>query len=58
MAGVGMRFNENKEYIKKFELDKYFNGKASNIAPVAKWIIHCHNNDVRELHYHLISSIS
>ncbi len=60
-------------YFKKFELDKYFNGKASSIAPVdpgipieteigtfygirkayqARWIIHAHNNDVRELHYH------
>jgi hypothetical protein len=72
-AGVGLRFRETEEYIQKFELDKYFNGKASGIAPVdrgvpietelgtlygiaqaysAKWIIHAHNNDVRELHYH------
>lgn len=72
-AGVGLRFRETEEYIKKFELDKYFDGKASGIAPVdrgvpietelgtlygiaqaysAKWIIHAHNNDVRELHYH------
>jgi hypothetical protein len=72
-AGVGLRFRETEEYIKKFELDKYFDGKATGIAPVdrgvpietelgtlygiaqaysAKWIIHAHNNDVRELHYH------
>ncbi|MDR7868666.1 MAG: hypothetical protein RIN56_17880 [Sporomusaceae bacterium] len=72
-AGVGLRFRETEEYIKKFDLDKYFDGKASGIAPVdkgvpietelgtlygiaqaysAKWIIHAHNNDVRELHYH------
>lgn len=73
LAGVGLRFNETKEYLKRFELDKYFYGKAGAVAPVdpgipieteigtlygikrvyqAKWIIHAHNNDVRELHYH------
>jgi hypothetical protein len=72
-AGVGLRFKETEEYIKKFEMDKYFRGKASGMAPVdpgvpieteigilygiaaaysSKWIIHVHNNDVRELHYH------
>lgn len=73
LAGVGLRFNETKEYLKRFELDKYFYGKVGAVAPVdpgipietelgtlygikrvyqAKWIIHAHNNDVRELHYH------
>ena len=73
LAGVGLRFRETEEYIKKFELDKYFEGKAKGIAPVdrgvpietaigtlygiaeaysARWVIHAHNNDVRELHYH------
>lgn len=72
-AGVGLRFRETEEFIKKFELDKYFDGKAKGMAPVdpgiaietelgtlyglksaysARWIIHVHNNDVRELHYH------
>lgn len=73
LAGVGLRFRETEEYIKRFELDKYFNGKAAGICPVdegvpietdigtlygikraysARWIIHAHNNDIRELHYH------
>ena len=73
LAGVGLRFNETKEYLDRFELKKYFNGKAAAVAPVdpgipietelgtlygikrvyqAKWFIHAHNNDVRELHYH------
>lgn len=72
-AGVGLRFGETSEYIRKFGLDQYFNGKAMATAPVdpgvaietelgtlygikaaydAKWIIHIHNNDIRELHYH------
>jgi hypothetical protein len=72
-AGVGLRFRETEEYIKKFGLDEFFQGKAKGIAPVdrgvpiktaigtlygiadaynAEWIIHAHNNDVRELHYH------
>jgi hypothetical protein len=72
-AGVGLRFRETEEYIKKFGLDKHFAGKAAGIAPVdpgvpikteigtlygireaysAKWVIHAHNNDIRELHYH------
>lgn len=73
MAGVGLRFRETEEYIKKFGLDTYFNGKAWGICPVdegvpieteigtlyglkraysSRWIIHTHNNDIRELHYH------
>ncbi|MEW6671678.1 MAG: hypothetical protein AB1427_08235 [Thermodesulfobacteriota bacterium] len=72
-AGVGLRFRESDEYIKRFELDTYFRGKAGSIAPVdpgvpieteigtlfgirkaysTRWIIHTHNNDIRELHYH------
>ncbi len=72
-AGVGLRFNETEEYIKRFRLDEYFNGKAKGMAPVdegipiktefgtlyglkraydAKWIVHAHNSDLRELHNH------
>jgi len=72
-AGVGLRFRETEEYIKKFGLDDYFKGKAIGVAPIdagvpietaigtlygikrvydARWIVHVHNNDVRELHYH------
>ena len=72
-AGVGLRFKETEEYIKKFNLDEYFNGKAKGMAPVdegipiqtefgtlfglkraydAKWVIHAHNSDLRELHNH------
>jgi hypothetical protein len=72
-AGVGLRFRETEEYIKKFELDRYFKGEAKGMAPVdegipietefgtlyglkraydAKWIIHAHNSDLRELHNH------
>lgn len=72
-AGVGLRFRETEEYIAKFGLDEYFQGKAEGIAPVdrgvpieteigklygiaraydARWIVHAHNNDIRELHYH------
>ncbi len=72
-AGVGLRFNETEEYIKRFKLDEYFNGKAKGMAPVdegipiktefgtlyglkraydAKWIVHAHNSDLRELHNH------
>lgn len=72
-AGVGLRFNETEEYIKRFKLDEYFDGKAKGMAPVdegipiktelgtlyglkraydAKWIIHAHNSDLRELHNH------
>ncbi len=72
-AGNGLRFRESEEYIKRFKLDEYFQGKAEGIAPMdpgvpieteigtlygiqkaydARWIIHAHNNDIRELHYH------
>ena len=72
-AGVGLRFRETEEYIKKFNLDQYFNGKAVGMAPIdegipietefgtlyglkraydAKWVIHAHNSDLRELHNH------
>ena len=72
-AGVGLRFRETEEYIKKFNLDQNFNGKAVGMAPIdegipietefgtlyglkraydAKWIIHAHNSDLRELHNH------
>lgn len=72
-AGVGLRFRETEEYIEKFGLNEYFQGKAEGIAPVdrgvaieteigrlygiakaydARWVVHAHNNDIRELHYH------
>lgn len=72
-AGVGLRFRETEEYIKRFKLDEHFNGQAEGIAPIdrgipieteigtlygiaraydADWIIHSHNSDVREVHFH------
>ncbi|MEM1546243.1 MAG: hypothetical protein QXY40_03445 [Candidatus Methanomethylicia archaeon] len=73
-AGVGLRFRETEEYIRKFKLDEYFgSGKAIGITPIdpgipieteigtlygiraaydADWIIHAHNSDVREVHFH------
>lgn len=33
-AGVGMRFRETEEYIKRYGLDTYYNGKAVGVAPV------------------------
>jgi hypothetical protein len=73
-AGVGLRFRETEEYIKRFKLDEYFGpGKAIGIAPIdagipieteigtlyglraaydADWIVHAHNSDVREVHFH------
>lgn len=72
-AGVGLRFRETEEYIKRHKLDEYFHGKAAGVAPIdrgipiqtqigtlygiakiydAKWIIHAHNSDVREVHFH------
>lgn len=72
-AGVGLRFRETEEYIKRFGLDTYFGGKARGMAPIdegipieteigtlygikraydAKWIVHTHNSDVREIHFH------
>ncbi len=37
-AGVGLRFRENDEHIKFFELDKYFAGKAEGITPVDRGV--------------------
>ena len=72
-AGVGLRFRETEEYIKRFKLDEHYKGKAGGIAPIdegipieteigtlygikraydADWIIHAHNSDVREVHFH------
>jgi hypothetical protein len=72
-AGVGLRFRETEEYIKRFNLDQYFKGMARGMAPIdegipietefgtlyglkraydAKWIVHAHNSDLRELHNH------
>lgn len=72
-AGVGLRFRESEEYIKKFGLDQVFQGKALGIAPIDKgipiptsigtlygiqraydadWIVHTHNTDIREVHFH------
>ena len=72
-AGVGLRFRETEEYIKRFKLDEHYKGKAIGIAPIdegipietefgtlygikraydADWIIHAHNSDVREVHFH------
>ncbi|MFB3886543.1 MAG: hypothetical protein ACE144_15055 [Thermodesulfobacteriota bacterium] len=72
-AGVGLRFRETEEFIRRFGLDDYFKGNAKGMAPVdegipietefgtlyglkraydAKWIIHAHNSDLRELHNH------
>lgn len=72
-AGVGLRFRETEEYIKRYKLDEYFKGKARGMAPIdegvpikteigtlyglkavydADWIIHVHNSDVREVHFH------
>lgn len=72
-AGVGLRFRETEEYIRRHKLDEYFKGKARGVAPVdegipieteigtlygikriydADWIVHAHNSDVREVHFH------
>lgn len=37
-AGVGMRFRETEEYIKRYGLDEYYNGKAIGVAPVDQGI--------------------
>lgn len=71
-AGVGLRFRETEEYIKRFALKQYFD-RALGMAPIdegipieteigtlyglkraydADWIIHVHNSDVREVHFH------
>ncbi len=72
-AGVGLRFRETEEYIRRYGLDRYFQGKAIGVAPIdegfpiatelgtlygirkvydADWIVHAHNSDVREVHFH------
>jgi len=72
-AGVGLRFRETEEYIRRYKLDAHFKGKARGVAPVdegipieteigtlygikriydADWIVHAHNSDVREVHFH------
>jgi hypothetical protein len=72
-AGVGLRFRETEEYIKRYKLDEHYKGKARGIAPIdegvaieteigtlygikavydADWIVHVHNSDVREVHFH------
>jgi len=72
-SGVGLRFRETEEYIRRYKLDEYFSGKAMGVAPVdegvaidteigtlygikriydADWIVHAHNSDVREVHFH------
>jgi hypothetical protein len=72
-AGVGLRFRETEEYIRRHGLDKHFKGKAIGVAPIdqaipieteigtlygikrvydADWIVHAHNSDVREVHFH------
>lgn len=38
LCGVGLRYRESEEYIKKFGLDDYFNGKAAGIAPIDRGI--------------------
>jgi hypothetical protein len=37
-AGVGMRFRETEEYIKRYGLDTYYEGKAIGVAPVDEGI--------------------
>lgn len=72
-AGVGLRFRETEEYIRRYGLDVHFRGKAKGVAPIdqaipieteigtlygikrvydADWIVHAHNSDVREVHFH------
>ena len=72
-AGVGLRFRETEEYIKRYRLDEHYKGKARGVAPIdegvaiqteigtlygikaiydADWIVHVHNSDVREVHFH------
>lgn len=38
VAGVGMRFRETEEYIKRYGLDTYYKGKAIGVAPVDQGI--------------------
>lgn len=37
-AGVGMRFRETEEYMKRYGLDTYYEGKVKGIAPVDEGI--------------------
>lgn len=37
-AGVGMRFRETEEYIKRYGLDEHYKGKAKGIAPIDEGI--------------------
>ena len=32
-AGVGLRFRETEEYIKRYKLDEHYKGKARGVAP-------------------------
>lgn len=38
IAGVGLRYRESEEYIKRFGLDEYFDGKAWGVAPIDRGI--------------------
>lgn len=38
ISGVGLRYRESEEYIKRFGLDAYFNGKAWGMAPIDRGI--------------------
>jgi hypothetical protein len=38
IAGVGLRYRESEEYIKRFGLDTYFEGKAWGMAPIDRGI--------------------
>lgn len=38
VVGVGLRFRESEEYIKRFGLDDFFNGKAWGMAPIDRGI--------------------
>jgi hypothetical protein len=38
VLGVGLRFREAEEYIKRFGLDDYFQGKACGMAPIDRGI--------------------
>jgi hypothetical protein len=38
VVGVGLRFRESEEYIKRFGLDDYFHGKAWGMAPIDRGI--------------------
>ena len=33
-AGVGLRFRETEEYIKRYKLDEHYKGKATGVAPI------------------------